>query len=73
MAQNIELMGATYSAVPSVKLPKSGGGLAAFDDTTDADATAADIAQGRTAYVNGAKLVGTASGGSYPSATGVSF
>lgn len=71
MAQDIELMGATYSAVPSIQLPKSGGGLAAFDDTTDADATAADIAQGKTAYVNGAKLVGTASG--YPSATGVSF
>lgn len=63
MAQNISLLGAVYSAVPSVLLPKQGGGTAQFDDTTDADATAADIAQNKTAYVNGVKLVGTASGG----------
>lgn len=62
MAQDITLMGASYSAVPAVLLPKTGGGTARFDDTTDADAAAADILAGKTAYVNGVKLIGTGSG-----------
>ena len=32
MAQNITLMGANYSAVPAVTLPKTGGGTAKFID-----------------------------------------
>lgn len=63
MAQNITLLGANYADVPSVVLPKTGGGTAQFDDTTDATATAADIITGKTAYVNGQKLTGTNSGG----------
>lgn len=32
MAQNITLLGASYSAVPAVTLPKTGGGTATFID-----------------------------------------
>lgn len=63
MAKNITLLGATYNAVPAVELPQAGGGTATFTDTSDADATADDILQGKTAYVNGVKLTGTGSGG----------
>lgn len=69
MAKNIDFMGAIFPDVPSVKLPQQGGGLVAFDDTTDATATADKILEGYTAYAGGEKLVGTASGGITPSGT----
>ena len=47
MAQNITLMGASYSAVPAVTLPKTGGGTAQFTDVTDTTAAAADVASGK--------------------------
>lgn len=65
MSQNITLLGASYSDVPSVLLPKTGGGTAQFDDTTIATnaAAASDIAQGKLAYVNGSLVTGTNKGG----------
>lgn len=50
MAQNVIINGVTYSNVPEVDIPKSGGGTAKFFDTASADAAAADILTGKTAY-----------------------
>lgn len=64
MAQNITLLGASYSAVPSVVLPKTGGGTASFTDVTDTTAAASDVASGKYFYTSGGvRTQGTASGG----------
>ncbi|MBR4743534.1 MAG: hypothetical protein IK082_05000 [Oscillospiraceae bacterium] len=64
MAQNISLLGADYSAVPSVLLPKIGGGTASFTDVTDTTAAAADVAAGKYFYTaSGVRTLGTGSGG----------
>ena len=64
MAQNITIQGATYSAVPSVLLPKQGGGTASFTDVTDTTASAADVASGKYFYTSaGVRTAGTSSGG----------
>jgi len=64
MAQNITLLGASYSDVPAVQLPKTGGGTATFTDVTDTTAAAADVATGKYFYTAaGVFTQGTASGG----------
>lgn len=68
MAQNISWLGNDYQNVPWVQFPKTGGGVAQFDDTAiDASvaAVASDIASGKQAVVNGVLLTGTGGGGEY--------
>lgn len=59
MAQNVIINGVTYSSVPQVNIPLVGGGTAKFMDTSDANATAENILQNKTAYINGTKINGT--------------
>lgn len=64
MAQNITLLGASYSDVPAVDLPKTGGGTARFTDVTDTTATASDVAVGTYFYTAaGVRTEGTSTGG----------
>ena len=64
MAKNITLLGANYSAVPAVLLPKTGGGTARFDDASVTTATASDVASGKIFLAsNGTITTGTNSGG----------
>lgn len=50
MAQNVIINGVTYSNVPEVDIPKSGGGTAKFYDTESADVSASDVLTGKTAF-----------------------
>ena len=62
--RNISLLGATYSNVPGVTLPVSGGGSATFYEISDTTAAAADVATGKYFYTaSGVKTQGTNSGG----------
>lgn len=64
MAQNITLLGASYSDVPGVTLPKTGGGTALYSDPSITTAIASDVAQGKQFLLaDGSIGTGTASGG----------
>ena len=62
MAQQVKIAGALFQDVPSISVPDANDVWHAFTDTS-ADAVAADIASGKTAYAGGVKLVGTNPGG----------
>lgn len=58
--KNVVINNVTYSDVPSVNIPLSGGGgNAVFYDSSDATAAQADILTGKDAYINGGKKNGS--------------
>lgn len=59
MAQNVVINGVTYSSVPSVSIPKSGGGTASFRDTSDATVSAEYLLSGYTAYGSSGLVTGS--------------
>ena len=65
MAQQVKIAGALFNDVPYIQCPDVNDVYHSFYDTTISSnaATAADIASGKLAYVNGALVTGTASGG----------
>lgn len=68
MAQNVVINGVTYSNVPEVDIPKSGGGTAKFYDTSGASFAAGDllttkVAFGASGSVNGSMANNGATGG----------
>ena len=60
MAQNIALVGAEFPDVPSIILPKVGGGTASFVDITDTTATAPRVRKGDLFFLSdGTPAIGT--------------
>lgn len=75
MAQNVIINEVTYSSVPEVDIPKSGGGTAKFYDTESADVSAADLLTGKTAFgasgsVSGSMANNGATGGTITTKAG---
>lgn len=65
MSKNVTLWGASYTGVPSLEVPQTGGGTATFTDTSPTTATAADVATGKTFFLaDGTQATGQLSGGS---------
>ena len=78
MAQNVIINGVTYQSVPSVTIPKNGGGNAVFWDTTSATAGAGDILSGKSAFdsagaVNGSMANNGALSGTISTKAGTSI
>lgn len=64
MSRNVTIAGASYSAVPAIEVPATGGGTATFTDVSDTTAAASDVAQGTYFYTAaGVRTEGTSTGG----------
>lgn len=60
MAQSVVINSVTYADVPSVQIPKSGGGTATFYDTSGASSvSASDVLSGVTVYGASGEVVGS--------------
>lgn len=75
MAQNVIINGVTYSNVPEVDIPKSGGGTAKFYDTSSADIAQGDVLSGKTGFGSSGSVAGSmtnngATGGTIGSVNG---
>lgn len=62
MAQTVKINGVIYNDVERVTLPLASNTsqMAVFPDTSGANATATDIKKGKTGWVNGVLITGTA-------------
>lgn len=49
-----------YQNVSTVNIPEEVSGIVAFSDTLNATASAENILKGKTAFINGKKVTGTA-------------
>lgn len=64
MAQDVTIAGASYADVPSIVVPKTGGGTAGFFDVSGTTATAPDVTAGKLFHLaDGTLATGTSSGG----------
>jgi len=68
MSQSITLWNASYTDVPAVDLPKTGGGTARFTDVTPTTVTSdSDVAQGKIYFrADGSQHTGSNQGGGSP-------
>jgi len=60
MAQDITWLGVSYPGIPAIRLPKTGGGFARFDDVSSVTAGAGDVVSGKSIVdATGAPVPGT--------------